>query len=64
MIIVAGLVLAVATTIFWIWMLVAAATHERANADKIVWVLIILFTHVLGALVYFVVRYTPRERLV
>ena len=61
--IVAGVIFFLAT-IFWIWMLIAAATRERNAADKIVWVLIILLTHVLGAAIYFFVRYAPRMRTV
>jgi len=64
MIIVLGLLLAFVTTIFWIWMLIVAATHERDTTDKIVWVLIILLAHVIGALIYYFVRYSPRARLV
>ena len=47
----------VAASIFWIWMLIMAATRERSTADKLVWVIIILFTHVLGAAIYYFVRY-------
>lgn len=43
-------------TIFWIWMLVDCATKENDQGSKIAWVLIILFTHFIGALVYFFVR--------
>ena len=49
--------LSIAATIFWIWMLIVAATRERSTADKVVWVLIILFTHILGAAIYYFVRY-------
>jgi hypothetical protein len=58
-----GLVLFGLSTIFWIWMLIAAATKERGTAEKIVWVLIILVTHVLGAAIYFFVRYLPVTRV-
>lgn len=44
-------------TVFWIWMLVDAAVNEPSTGtDKVVWVLIILFTHFIGALIYFFVR--------
>jgi prolipoprotein diacylglyceryltransferase len=49
-------ILALLATIFWIWMLIDCATHERNSTDKLIWILIILFTHVLGALIYFLVR--------
>jgi phospholipase D-like protein len=44
-------------TIFWIWMLIVAATRERSTGDKILWVIIIIFTHVIGAAIYYFVRY-------
>ena len=50
-------------TMFWIWMLVDAAVHERDATDKIVWVLIVLFLHFVGAAVYYFVRHRPRVRL-
>jgi hypothetical protein len=51
-------------SIFWIWMLIAAVMRERTTADKILWVVIIVFTHVIGALIYFFLRYVPRRRIV
>jgi hypothetical protein len=47
----------IVASIFWIWMLIVAATRERTTGDKVVWVLIILLTHVLGAAIYYFVRY-------
>lgn len=47
-------------TIFWIWMLVECATRERNDTEKIVWVLIIIFTHILGAALYFFIRRPAR----
>ena len=49
---------------FWIWMLVDCATKEpSAGNDKIIWILVIIFTHWLGALIYFLVRRPERKRL-
>ena len=48
-------------TIFWIWMLVDCATKEPSEGnDKLIWILIIVFTHLLGALIYFFVRRPQR----
>ena len=48
-------------SVFWLWMLVDCAMNEPGDSDdKIVWVLIILFTSVIGALVYFLVRRPQR----
>jgi len=42
--------------VFWIWMLVhAVGNNALGDGEKIAWVLIILFLHFLGALIYFFV---------
>jgi hypothetical protein len=41
---------------FWIWMLIHAITNKGLrDTDKIIWVLVVLFLHFLGALIYFFV---------
>ena len=43
-----------AAFVFWIWMLVHAVTNKGlGDGEKIAWVLVILFTHFIGALIYF-----------
>ena len=55
------LALGVGGTIFWIWMLVDCATKEPSEGnDKLVWILVIALTHLIGALIYFLVR-RPRR---
>jgi len=40
--------------VFWIWMLIDAIKNPAlSNTEKIVWVLVILFLHFLGAVIYF-----------
>ncbi len=56
--------LGVAGTVLWIWMLIDCATNEPSEgSDKIVWILVILFTHGLGALIYLLARRPERKRL-
>jgi Phospholipase_D-nuclease N-terminal len=39
---------------FWIWMIVDCATNESLRGtEKIVWLLIVILLHALGALIYF-----------
>jgi nitrate reductase gamma subunit len=46
--------LAAGGTILWIWMIIDCATQEPSESnDKIVWLLVILLTHVVGALIYY-----------
>ncbi|HVT81880.1 MAG TPA: PLDc N-terminal domain-containing protein [Phycisphaerae bacterium] len=53
------LLLAIAASIFWLWMLIDAVMNEQGT-DKIVWFLVIFFLHLLGALIYFFVRRSGR----
>ena len=56
-------VLALLSTIFWIWMIVDCATNEPVNSnDKIVWLLVIILVHFVGALVYYLARRPERIR--
>jgi hypothetical protein len=49
-------VLGILATIFWIWMLIDCIQNGRLQStEKIVWVLVILFLHFLGALIYYFV---------
>ena len=53
--------LGILSILFWVWMLVDCVIKEpSAGNDKLVWVLIILFTYVLGAALYLLVR-RPRR---
>ena len=42
--------------IFWLAMLIDCATHERDNNERLLWVLIIIFTNWIGALIYLLAR--------
>lgn len=51
-------------TAFWIWMLVDCATKEPGEGnDKVIWILVIILTHWLGALIYYLVRRPERKKL-
>ncbi len=55
--------LAVATSVFWIVEIVDVARREFPDPNmKIVWLLVIVFSHVVGALVYYFVG-KPSGRL-
>jgi hypothetical protein len=42
--------------IFWILMIIDAATRKfKSDADKIIWILIIISLHILGAIIYYFV---------
>ena len=52
--ILAGAVLGLLIFAFWIWMLVHAITNKGlSDTEKIIWVLVVIFLHFLGALIYF-----------
>ncbi len=55
------LLLALLASVFWIWMLIDCLTSSREAVEKIIWLLVIFFLHILGALIYFFVGRTPRR---
>lgn len=44
-------IIGLACTVFWVWMLVHAVTHPVEN--KPLWILILVLTGILGAIIYF-----------
>jgi hypothetical protein len=55
--------IALLATAFWIWMLVDCSTKEPSQGnDKIIWILVIIFTHWIGALIYYLVRRPERQK--
>ena len=47
------LVIAIGGTILWIWTIVDCATKEPSEGnDKIIWIIIIVFTNWIGSLIY------------
>ena len=55
------LVFGIGGTILWIWMIVDCATKEPSEGnDKLIWILVIVLTHWIGALIYLLVRRPKR----
>jgi len=46
--------------VFWIWMIVDCVKYETEGTTRIVWLLIILLTGIIGAPLYFFLRKAPR----
>jgi len=58
------LLIGIGGTVLWVWMLVDCATKEPSEGnDKIVWILVIVFTHFIGALIYLLARRPKRIQL-
>jgi sterol desaturase/sphingolipid hydroxylase (fatty acid hydroxylase superfamily) len=54
--------LVLALIAFWIWMLISAIQNKGlTEGEKIAWVLVIVFLHWLGALLYFFVGHPKRH---
>lgn len=55
------ILISIAATAFWIWMLVDCLSKEPSEGnDKIIWVLVMIFLPAIGALLYFFVRRPQR----
>ncbi len=60
-----AVLISLAATIFWLWMLTDCASNESSEGnDKLVWVLIILFVPLFGSVIYYLVRRTERIKAV
>jgi hypothetical protein len=54
------LLLVIAASVFWIWMLIDALMNEPTPVEKLLWFCVIFFLHLLGAIIYFAVRRSGR----
>ena len=56
-----SVLLGLATMAFWVWMLIDCATKEPSEGnDKVIWILVIVLTGWIGALVYYFARRPQR----
>ncbi|ABE51663.1 PLDc N-terminal domain-containing protein [Methanococcoides burtonii] len=54
--------IAIGSTIFWTWMLIDCVMNEPSYGnDKLIWIIIIVFAQLLGALTYFIFRRQKRN---
>jgi prolipoprotein diacylglyceryltransferase len=52
-------------TVFWIWMIVDCAANEPSEGnDKVMWIVIIVLTNLIGAAIYYFARRPERMRVV
>ena len=57
--------LGTAALVLWVWMLVEVLTRETDQDNmRLVWTLVIVFTHWLGAVLYVIIRRRDRIRKV
>jgi hypothetical protein len=54
--------IALAATVFWVWMMVDVLTSSLSANEKILWFLVIFFLPLIGSLIYFFVRRQGRRR--
>ncbi len=58
-----GALITALLTAFWLWMLIECLLNSSLQGtEKIVWVLVIVLTHFIGALIYFFVARGARGR--
>ena len=61
--ILAAVVLAVCAFIFWIVMIVDCAKRKfKGDTEKVVWILILIFLGIIGALIYYFVVKQPSKK--
>lgn len=55
-------IVALLLSVFWIWMLIDCLMSSLPPMEKLIWFLVILFLHVLGALLYYFIGRGGRGR--
>ncbi len=61
LLILGAIALGILGTVFWIWMVIDCATNKRLRDDqRVVWLLVIIFTHLIGAIIYYFAGRTPQ----
>jgi hypothetical protein len=56
-----GVILAICVFVFWLLMLVDAIKNSPEK-NRLIWVVVIIFTHIIGALVYYFVEKRPKDK--
>ncbi len=61
--VIGALAISALLTAFWIWMMIDCASNEPSEGnDKVVWILVVVLTGFIGALIYYFVRRPERRR--
>ena len=55
-------IVAIIASVFWIWMLIDALTSHMEPTEKLLWFFVIFFLHLLGAIIYYVVKRSGTHR--
>lgn len=55
------IIFVVSVFVFWLLMLIDAIKHS-AEKTRLVWVVVIIFTHIIGALIYYFVEKRPKDK--
>lgn len=58
-----GGVLTLGIFTFWIWMIIDCAQRDFKNEnDKIFWIILLIFTHLIGAIIYFFIVKNKKKK--
>ena len=55
-----GFLIIIGAALFWLWMLVDLLQRKKFE-DKLVWVLVVLFLNILGAILYYFLVYSKKR---
>lgn len=59
-----GIIIGILAFIFWVWMLVDSISRPfRSDVEKVVWILMIIFLNILGAIIYYFAVRLPGGKL-
>ncbi|MBI2558042.1 PLDc_N domain-containing protein [Candidatus Woesearchaeota archaeon] len=59
----AAVLIGILLFVFWLWMLADCLKRDfKKDVEKIVWILVLIFLHLLGAIIYYFVVKIPNKK--
>ncbi len=63
MIIMLGLgIVSILLFVFWAWMLIDLLKRDFKGNDKIAWIIVLVFSHILGAILYYFLIFSKKKK--
>jgi len=56
------LIIALLLSVFWLWAMIDCLASSMPTGEKVLWFFVILFLHILGAILYWIIARRPHHR--
>ena len=56
------LIIALLLSVFWLWAMIDCLASSMPTGEKVLWFFVILFLHIIGAILYLILARRPHRR--